>query len=140
MIAHIFDPHPNYPLSCVHCGKGASHFNHADVCIAGAPAVNGVCGDPDCVCAPDPPKWTPEESARIQAAAYFLTTDEHEMENGHDADAFVERFALGTNQMRDAAYDLCREYNEGIVHFIVENGVATAHRISAEQITDRETE
>jgi hypothetical protein len=23
-----------------------------DVCIAGAPAVNGTCGDPVCVCAP----------------------------------------------------------------------------------------
>lgn len=24
----------------------------AGVCLAGNPAVNGVCGDPDCVCAP----------------------------------------------------------------------------------------
>lgn len=23
-----------------------------DVCIAGEPAINGVCGDPECVCAP----------------------------------------------------------------------------------------
>jgi hypothetical protein len=22
-----------------------------DVCLAGAPAINGVCGDPECVCA-----------------------------------------------------------------------------------------
>jgi hypothetical protein len=26
-------------------------YGVVDVCIAGSPAVNGVCGDPDCVCA-----------------------------------------------------------------------------------------
>jgi hypothetical protein len=26
-----------------------------DVCIAGAPAVNGICGNPDCVCSPENP-------------------------------------------------------------------------------------
>lgn len=26
--------------------------NEVDVCITGNPAVNGVCGDPECVCAP----------------------------------------------------------------------------------------
>lgn len=26
--------------------------DNVDVCLAGNPAVDGVCGDPDCVCSP----------------------------------------------------------------------------------------
>ena len=31
--------------------NGGSNYLKTDVCLAGAPAVNGICGDPGCVCA-----------------------------------------------------------------------------------------
>lgn len=40
---------------CPTCGARAFHAEGCgqiiDVCLAGCPAINGVCGDPDCVCA-----------------------------------------------------------------------------------------
>jgi hypothetical protein len=45
----------NQAIVCRGCAglEPADPKGEVDVCIAGNPATDGVCGDPDCVCAPD---------------------------------------------------------------------------------------
>jgi hypothetical protein len=48
---------PQSVEDCIFCRALAKHTPvEVDVCLAGNPAVNGVCGDADCVCAPAPPE------------------------------------------------------------------------------------
>jgi len=47
---HDYQPNAEGGRGCWNCGADAPEV---DVCLAGVPALGGVCGDPDCVCAPE---------------------------------------------------------------------------------------
>lgn len=47
-----------------------------DVCLAGAPAVDGVCGDSDCVCAMDPDRPSKEEYVEAARELYCVGSDD----------------------------------------------------------------
>jgi hypothetical protein len=61
--------------------EGNKMKREVDVCIAGEPAINGVCGNPLCVCAP-PARITPEQWFAITDAIAALPVTAAALEGG----------------------------------------------------------
>lgn len=46
-----------------------------DICLAGNPAINGICGDPECVCARRQRRWfdeNPEPMGGVERVVWLL--------------------------------------------------------------------
>jgi len=67
-------------------------IDEIDVCIAGSPAVNGQCGDPDCVCAPEGDEYAADDTSRDA----LLDRLGKAVANLHDEDLLklIERIAI----------------------------------------------